>query len=271
MTTINTRARPGRPLPDALTMTRRKLLHARRSPFDTFLSVGIPIMFVLLFGYVFGTAMAPNGQAEHFRAFLVPGMLVMAMTQAMAITATNVAADAQTAVMGRFRSLPMASSAPFTGHVLTDLVRAVPELLLVMAAGLVVGWRWEDGVTGAVTALGVLLLFRLAATCVGIYVGLLTRDPDTASMVMMPLVFPVMVLSTTFVDPATMPGWLGTVAEWNPVSAPVNAARELFGNPGVSAGAWPTENALLAAVVFPVLIATMCGALAIRQFRMLRD
>lgn len=264
--------RPGRPLSDGLVLTRRNLVHAVREPAESIIGLVMPMVIALLFGYVFGEAMAPDGDAEAFRAFVMPGIFVMVMINSVAATASGVADDTRTAVMGRFRSMPMASSALLTGRAAADMLKALAELAILLGCGLLIGWRWEEGPVSGALALALLLLFRFAMVWVGIYLGLLTRDPQLAGVIVYPLAFPLSVLSTTFIDPALMPGPLGAVAEWSPISAAVDASRELFGNPGLSGGdSWGAENPVPAAVLWSAAILLLAVPASVRRFRSLRD
>ncbi|GAB3499231.1 ABC transporter permease [Nocardiopsis coralliicola] len=260
----------GRPLADAAVLLRRNLLHAVRNPFESLISALIPLMMMLLFGFVFGDALAPGGDVDAYRSFLMPGLIAMVMLNGVGGTAAGVAVDAGRDVMGRFRSLPMAPSALLTGRAAADTLKAAVEIVPVVGAGLLMGWSIDAGPGGMLGAVALVLLLRMAFIWAGILLGLAVRNPDTASMIVYPLTFPLTVLSTAFLDPALMPGWVGTVAEWNPLSATIDATRELLGA-GSAAGAWPRENALLLAVAWPAAITAVCAALSVRRFRSLRD
>ncbi|MUL43427.1 ABC transporter permease [Streptomonospora sp. PA3] len=250
-------------------MTRRNLLHAVRSPAEPLLTLFIPLMMVLVFGFVFGEGMAHpgTGGADGFRAFLMPGIFVMAMLYSVSATATGVSMDSSRAVIGRFRSMPMAASALLTGRAAADMLRALLETAVLVGCGLLIGWRWEGTAVEAVQAIGLLLLFRFAMTWVGIYLGLVTSDPDVVGLIVYPLAFPLGVVSTTFTPPELMPGVLGAVAEWNPVSSVVNAMRELFGNPGVGGDSWVAAHPVLMAVLWPLAILAVCVPPALARFR----
>ena len=134
-------------------------------------------------------------------------------------------------------------------------------------AGFAMGWR-PDGVLPALSAFGLLLLLRLGFLWIGIWLGLLVRDPASVTAVQI-LVWPFAFLSNAFVATSTMPGWLATVAEWNPLAATVTAVRELFGNPIGTGGGWATEHALALAVVWPVLLTAVFSTLAVRRWQAL--
>lgn len=253
---------------DSWTMTRRNLAHIGRAPEEIIIYFSLPIMFVLVFGYVFGSGMSVPG-GGNYREFLLPGVFVMTMLYGLGATATSLALDAGQGVVDRFRSMPMARSSLLTGRSVADLFRACLELATLVCCGLLVGWQWRNGIADALLAVGLILLLRFAITWVGIFFGLLVRNPDTVALVVFPAAFPLTAISNTFVAPELMPGWLGTVSEWNPLSATVAATRELFGNPGLGGDSWPAEHALLLAVGWPVLLIAVFAPLAIRRFRSL--
>ncbi|GAB3448452.1 ABC transporter permease [Streptomonospora sediminis] len=265
------RGRLSRAAADGWVLTGRNLVHSARSPAEPLLALCIPLMMVLVFGFVFGETMAAGttGGAADFRAFLMPGIFVMAMLYSIAATATGVALDADKAVMGRFRSMPMATSALLSGRAAADMLRALLEMAVLLGCGWLVGWSWQGTAAEAAQAVGLLLLFRFAMTWVGIYLGLAAPNPNVVGLIVYPLAFPLGVVSTTFAPPGHMPAWLAPVAEWNPVSSVVGAARVLFGNPGTGGGSWVAEHPVLMAVLWPSAILAVCVPLALARYRRL--
>ncbi|MCS0635940.1 ABC transporter permease [Streptomyces sp. LP05-1] len=257
-------------LADSWTVVRRVLTHYRRKPVLIAWQLGFPIVSVLLYGYVLGGAMRPpgGGEAADYRNYLLPGMFVMTMSFGFMHTATAVVHDQSKGVIDRFRSMPMAPSAVVTGRGLTDLIVACAELSILLATALAMGWRAESGVAGAAGAFGVLLLLRFALTWVGVWLGLLVPNPEAAGGLFV-VAFPLTMVSSVFAAPSTMPGWLGTVAAWNPLSATAGAARSLFGNEIGSDGSWVQEHAPLMAVVWPLAITAVFLPLAIRRYQRL--
>ncbi|MCW3814049.1 ABC transporter permease [Micromonospora sp. DR5-3] len=249
-------------------MAGRNMRHVVRSPEEIVLYFTLPIMFVLVFGYVFGSGMAVPGNGN-YREFLLPGVFVMTMLYGLGATASAVAVDASRGVVDRFRSMPMARSALLTGRAGADLARAVLELATLVVCGLLVGWRWRNGLGDALTAMSLVLLLRLALTWVGILFGLLVPNPDTVAVIVFPLAFPLTALSNVFVAPDLLPRWLGAVAAWNPLSATVAAARELFGNPGIGGESWAAQHPLVLAVGWPVLLIVLVAPLAVRRYQRL--
>jgi ABC-2 type transport system permease protein len=274
MTTMDTRissavsgSRIGWAVSDSLTVMKRNLLHLRYKPEEIIGGLAFPIVSVLLFGYVFGSAMAVPGDGN-YREFLMPGLFVMAMAFGIGNTTVGVESDARRGILDRFRSMPMSRTAFVGGRSLADMVSASADLVMLIACGLIVGWRWNNGVVEALQAVGLLLLLRFSLIWVGIYLGLLVRSPESA-MQIFSLVLPITMIANTFVAPEMMPGWLGTLAEWNPLSSTVLATRELFGNPGAGGESWIAQNAQLMAVVWPLVLFTIFAPLAVRRYRSL--
>ena len=251
---------------DALTVAGRDVAHWRRQPGAVLVGALFPVLLLLMFVYLLGGGMVVPGGGD-YRDFLVPGMLALAMVFGVEATMTAVVTDTGRGITDRFRSLPMAPSAVVAGRCLADMASSVLGLAVLAVAGLLVGWR-PDGFAPALAALGLLLLLRLAFLWIGIYLGLLARDPALVMAVQI-LVWPFAFLSNAFVATSTMPGWLATVAEWNPLAATVTAVRELFGNPVGAGGGWATENAVLLAVGWPVVLTVVFAVLSVRKFQAL--
>ncbi|MEI7033521.1 ABC transporter permease [Streptomyces pratensis] len=254
-------------LADCWNVTRRSLTHYGRRPSAIVWQLGFPILSVLLYGYVFGSAMKVPGGGD-YREFLMPGMFVTTMTMGFMNTATAVVTDAGKGVIDRFRSMPMAPSAVVSGRGAADLVVAAAELAILALTALAIGWRADGGAVAAAGAFGLLLLLRLSLIWVGVWLGLLVPDAQAAGG-LYAVAFPVTMVSSALVAPSLMPGWLGTVAAWNPVSSTATAARELFGNPVAGGGAWVEEHALLMALVWPTVITLVFLPLAVRRYQRL--
>jgi ABC-2 type transport system permease protein len=164
--------------------------------------------------------------------------------------------------------MPMARSAVVAGRGIADMLNSALGLSLLLACGLLVGWRWHGSVAETLAAIGLLLLLRFALIWVGVYLGLVVRNPEAVAAVQV-LVWPLGFLSNAIAPTATMPGWLGVAAEWNPVSATITATRELFGNPGLGGVSWADQHALLLAVVWPLVILAVFFPLAVRRWQRL--
>jgi ABC-2 type transport system permease protein len=252
---------------DAWTVTRRDLIHWVRQPFGIIVTLLFPVMLVLMFGYLFGGAISVPG-GGNYREFLMPGMFAMTMAFGLEGTMMAVSTDAARGVTDRFRSMPIAPSAVVAGRSTADMLNSALGLSVMIACGLLVGWRWHGGIGEALFAVGLLLLLRFALLWVGIFLGLVVKSPESVVAVQI-LVWPVLFLSNTFVSPETMPGWLGAISEWNPLSATVAAARELFGNPGWGGESWISQHSLLMAVVWPMAILAIFFPLSVRRYRRL--
>ena len=227
-------------LTDSWTITQRDLSHWARQPTQVIVTLLFPVMLVLMFGYLFGGQMQVPGGGD-YREFLLPGMFAMTMVFGLEATMIAVTTDAAKGVTDRFRSLPIASSAVVAGRSAADMLNS---------------------------AVGLLLLLRFAVLWVGIYLGLLVQNPEAVIAVQI-LVWPFGFLSNAFAAPATMPGWLGAIAEWNPLSATVAATRELFGNPGWGGDSWIAQHSVLMAVGWPLLLVAIFFPLSVRRYRRL--
>ncbi|MEO3929802.1 ABC transporter permease [Micromonosporaceae bacterium B7E4] len=252
---------------DGWVMTGRNMAHVIRSPEEIVIYFSLPIMFVLVFGYVFGSGMASG--AGNYREYLLPGVFVMTMLYGLGATASGIAMDVSRGVVDRFRSIPMARTALVTGRTGADLLRALLEMTILVVCGLLVGWQWRNGLLDALAAVGLILLLRLALTWVGIFLGLMVPNPDTVGVIVFPLAFPLTALSNVFVAPDLMPDWLGAISSWNPLSATVAASRELFGNPGTGGDSWAAQHPTILAVGFPLLLIAIFAPLAVRRYQRL--
>ncbi|WP_433013621.1 ABC transporter permease [Kribbella sp. CA-294648] len=254
-------------LADAWTITRRTLLHWRMQPGPIIFGWLFPVLMMLMFGGLLGGAIEmPAG--DSYYELLVPGIFALSMLFGLEATMTAVTTDVSKGVTDRFRSLPMSSAAVVLGRCIADLLDSVVSLIVLSGAGLALGWRWHGGVLEALAAFGLLLWFRFAVLWIGIYIGLTVQNAQSIMAVQV-LVWPVGFLSSAFVATSTMPDWLGTVAQWNPLSATATAARSLFGNPDPSAASWIGDHALEAAIIGPLLLTAIFLPLSAARFRRL--
>jgi ABC-type multidrug transport system permease subunit len=251
-------------LADGWTITLRDLNHWARQPWLLLVGLLFPVLIVLMFGYVFGGAMTVPGGGS-YREFLMPGIFALTMVFGLEATFTAVTTDAAKGVTDRFRSMPMAQSAIVLGRNAADMLNSVAGLAVLVLCGLLVGWQWHNGIGQAMAAFALLLLLRFGMLWLGIYLALVMRSPE-AVMALQILVWPLGFFSSAFAAPDSMPGWLGTVVEWNPMSATANAARELFGNPGWGGESWMAQHSVLMAVVWPLVLVAIFMPLAIRAY-----
>ncbi|MES9543830.1 ABC transporter permease [Actinomadura sp. NPDC000600] len=254
-------------LADGLTLIGRELGRIRQEPGELIAALIFPAIMVVLFGYVFGSAISVPGGGD-YRAYLMPGLFAMVtFTSTMAVT-MRVATDASRGVMDRFRSMPMARSAVPFGQTGAEILNGVLGMVIMAVAGLLVGWRAHNGIWQTAEAFLLLALMRYALSWVGCYLGLVVKNEQTADQ-LIPLVFPVTMLSNSFVPTAGMPAVLRVIAEWNPVSALTAACRGLFGNPGAPAGdlAWPLAHPVAATLGWSLLLLAVFAPLAVRTYR----
>jgi ABC-2 type transport system permease protein len=252
---------------DAWLIAGRDMAQWVREPQMILWGLLMPIMFVVLFAYVLGSAMVVPGGGS-YQSFVMPGMFVQTMAFGIGETLAAVQADTARGVTDRFRSMPMAPSAVVVGRCIAGVVYSAVSLAIMVVAGLAVGWRWEGTIPAALAALGLLLLLRVAFLWIGILLGLKAKSAETANSIF-GLLYPVTMLSNAFVATALLPAWLGAIAEWNPLSASVTATRELFGNPTGAPSSWVAEHALVMAIVWPVIITALTLPLALRAYRKL--
>ncbi|MDH6139853.1 MULTISPECIES: ABC transporter permease [Kitasatospora] len=252
-----------RPTVDAATSARRILLHYRHSPGLVAASLAVPVVMVVVFGYVFGSAMTVPG--GNYREFLMPGLLAMTAVNGLMPTMVGTARDLDRGAADRIRSMPVSRGGVLLGTALADLMVSVVVMALLAAVGLATGWRAHRGIDHALAGFGLLLLFRFVMTWLGTCLGLLAGREEVAGQLSI-LTFPVAMVTNTFVPTAGMPGWLRVVAEWNPVSSLVAACREQFGNPGGAATGWPLHHPLVACLGWTVLLLVVCTPLAVRAY-----
>jgi ABC-2 type transport system permease protein len=238
-------------LTDSWTMTRRELAHWARQPVRVVVGLVFPVMLLLMFGYLIGGGRGVEGE---YVDYLVPGMLALTMAFGLEGTMIAVTQDLDKGVIDRFRSLPMANGAVLVGRSVADMLQSTVGLGVLVGVGFALGWR-PDGGAGAFTgALGLLLLFRFAMLWIGIHLALVAGKPEMVQAVQI-LVWPVGFLSNALATPSSMPDWLGTVVQWNPMSRTATAVRDLFGGYGTdqvwAAVAWPLA---LLAVFFPLAV-----------------
>jgi ABC-2 type transport system permease protein len=255
-------------LADGAVMTKRNLLKIGRLPDLLVFSTIQPIMFVLLFAYIFGSAIELPGMS--YREFLLPGIFVQTVIFGATITGAGLADDIKKGIIERFRSLPISSSAVLIGRTTSDLLNNLLVVLIMSATGLLVGWRIRSSFLEALGGFALLLGFAYAFSWVMATVGLSVKSVEVVQNASFIVIFPLTFIANTFVPMDNFPAPLKVFASWNPVSALTLAVRELFGNTNPlfpAPDSWPLQNAKLVSVVWIVLILAIFIPLAIRAYK----
>lgn len=254
---------------DISVITRRQLMLLTRVPEVLIFSTIQPVMFVLLFRYVFGGSI-DTGQPGGYVQLLMPGIFVQTVAFTLAGTASGLAEDMKKGLIDRFRSLPISQSALVIGRTLGDSLLNIVVLTVMGIAGYVVGWRPTTGVAHVALGFLFLLLFGYSLSWVGALVGLSASDARVVQNVSFIVTFPLTFLSNAFAPTTGMPRALQYFAEWNPVSTMVAACRQLFGLKnqfGATAGSYPSEHPLTTSLVYIVLIMVIFMPMALRKYR----
>lgn len=266
------RRRPiwGWAISDGLVVARRNLIQTVRVPELLFFSLVQPVIFVLLFAYVFGGAIPIPGDAgaDAYRNYLMPGIFGQTVAFAAASSTVGLAEDMHRGLIDRFRALPMAPSSVLIGRTLADATRQILVLFVLSITGYLVGWRISGGLPPAVGAYLLLLLFAYTVAWVGAWVGLNMPNPETASTAGLIWLFPLTFLSNAFVPISSMPTWLQAFAAYNPVSTVVLATRELFGNPtGPQPDYWSLNHATAYSLISCAVVIAIFATLAVRKYK----
>jgi len=254
---------------DSIVITKRQLLQLARVPEVLIFSTIQPVMFVLLFRYVFGGSIE-TGQPGGYVQLLMPGIFVQTVAFTLAATASGLAEDMKKGLIDRFRSLPIARSALILGRTLGDSLLNIVVLAVMGIAGFVVGWRPSSGVFSIALGFLFLLFFGYALSWVGIYIGLSARDARVVQNISFLVTFPLTFLSNAFAPTTGMPRPLQYVAEWNPVSTMVAACRQLFGLEnefGATAGSFPSENPLTMSLIYMAIIMIVFVPMSVKKYQ----
>jgi ABC-2 type transport system permease protein len=253
---------------DALIITKRQILQLTRVPEVLIFSTIQPVMFVLLFRYVFGGSIATD-QPGGYVQLLMPGIFVQTVAFTLAGTAVGLSSDMQKGLIDRFRSLPIARSAVVFGRTLGDAALNVLVLLVMGIAGYLVGWRPSSGIFMITLGFLFLFVFGYAMSWIGVLIGLSVKEERVAQNVTFIAVFPLTFLSNAFAPTTGMPKYLQYFAEWNPVSTMVAGCRQLFGLKnefGATAGSFPSEHPLEMSLIYMVLLMVVFIPLSIRKY-----
>ncbi|MEV0087517.1 ABC transporter permease [Saccharopolyspora sp. NPDC050642] len=252
---------------DSSVVAWRNLVNIKRNPDWLLSSTAQPIMFVLLFAYVFGGSLG----GEAYREFLIGGIFVQTVAFNSAFTVIGLANDLNKGIVDRFRSLPMSRIAVLLGRTSSDLVISVLTVVIMSVCGLLVGWRIRGSLFEALLAFFILLLFSFAMSWVGAFIGLISRSVEVAQSAGLLWLFPVTFVSSAFVPAEAMPAPLRAFAEWNPITVTADALRQLYGNPlrvtGPPPDSWPAQHAVLYSIGSALVILAIFMPLAVARYR----
>ncbi|GAC67080.1 ABC transporter permease [Gordonia soli] len=248
-------------------MVKRNMIHTKRMP-EMLSDVTIqPIMFVLLFAYVFGAAISVPGGAS-YKEFLLPGIMGQTIAFTAFIVSTGITADLEKGVIDRFRSLPIRRSAVIVGRSIASLLHSSIGIVVMAITGLLIGWRIRNGFAEAVLAFALILLFGFAMIWFGILVGSWLRSVEAVNGFMFSTLFPITFLSNAFVPTQGMPTWLRTIADWNPISSLVQALRVLWGNgpDAAETAALPLRHPELSTIIWSIVLTLVFAPFALRAY-----
>ena len=260
--------RPTGLLRQSLAITRRNLIHIKRMP-EMLMDVTIqPVMFVLLFAYVFGGSIAVQGSPAGYREWLMGGIMGQTIAFASFIVAVGLTADIDKGIVDRMRSLPINPSAVLVGRSISSLLHSSIGILVMSVTGLFVGWRIRGSLAEAVLAYALLLLWGFAMIWIGILVGSAMRSVEAVNGLMFTTMFPITFLANTFAPTDKMPHGLRVVAEWNPISSLVQAVRQLWGNdiPVPADAQLPLHHPIITTLIWTIGLTLVVAPLAIRAF-----
>jgi ABC-2 type transport system permease protein len=254
-------------LADGGIVAKRNLIKIKRVPDILVFTLMSPIMFVLLFAYVFGGSINLPGDLN-YREFLLAGIFVQTVIFGSTFSGAGMADDMQKGIIDRFRSLPMSPAAVLIGRTASDIVNNILSLGVMSATGLLIGWRIRTSVPEAVLGFLLILAFAYAISWVMAYVGLVVPTPEVVNNASFMFIFPVTFVANTFVPSENLPGVLRTFAEWNPVSTVAQAARELFGNgPAATGGPWSLEHPVVYTLIWVGIILAVFVPLSVRRYQ----
>lgn len=254
---------------DSWVIARRGLKHMRRQPEQLADATIQPIMFVLLFAYVFGGAIAVPGSGS-YKEFLMAGIFAQTVVFGAFGVALALANDRQQNATDRFHSLPIQRASVLAGHAIASLIKAMLPIVLMSITGLIIGWRIHSGVADALLGFVLMVGFSFAMIWVGVLLGSVVGSPEGVQGVAFTVLFPITFIASTFVPTDTLPSVLKTIAEWNPTSTLANALRHQFGNPGgvvPSDGSWPVTHPVAYTLIWAVGIVAVCAPLAVRAYQ----
>jgi len=253
---------------DIWAMTWRNLVHISREPMQLSDVTIQPVMFTVLFVYLFGGALSLPGGGSYVN-YLLAGILALNLVTSTMGTGVGLSTDLSEGMMDRFRALPMWRSAVLVGRTTADLLTSCVCALIVGVTGMLVGWRASASITSIASGFLLAMFFSYSLTWVAACVGLKSKGPESAASFGFIVLFPLAFVSNAMVPTQHMPGWLQAIADWNPVSAVCAATRVLWGNPNPAGriDAWPMQHPIAAALLWSVLILTVAAPTAAHFFR----
>lgn len=253
---------------DAAVVAKRNVIKIKRVPEVLVFVLLSPIMFVLLFAYVFGGSInIPGGS---YREFLIAGIFAQTVVFGATFTGVGIAEDIQKGIIDRFRSLPMSQAAVLVGRTASDVVYNVLSLLIMGSTGLVVGWRMRGSFWEGLAGFALLLTFSYAFSWIMALVGLVVPSVEVVNNASFMVIFPLTFIANTFVPVENLPTVLRVFAEWNPISALTQAVRDLFGNIPLGAPeptVWPLQHPVIYTLIWAVIIITVFAPLATLRYR----
>lgn len=255
---------------DTAVVAKRNIIKIKRVPEVLVFVLISPIMFVLLFAFIFGGAIDVPG--SNYKEFLIAGIFAQTVMFGATFTGVGIAEDMQKGIISRFRSLPMHPSAVLAGRTGSDVIYNILSLVIMSLTGLLVGWSIHSSVPQAVLGYVLLLLFAYAFSWVMAYIALIVPSVEVINNASFMVIFPLTFIANTFVPLETLPGPLQVFAEWNPISAITQASRELFGNlpPGAQApDVWSLQNPVVYSLIWIVVIIVVFAPLAVLRYKKL--
>lgn len=261
-------------LHDTWVIARRGVVHMKRQPEQLSDATIQPIMFVVMFAYVFGGAIAvPGGGSsspQRYREFLMGGIIAQTLVFSAFGVAMSIANDRKNQAVDRFRSLPIAKGAVLGGHAVSNLIKALLPISLMSLTGLIVGWRIRGGLADTLSAYALMFAFAFAMIWVGVLIGSIVATPEGVTGIAFAALFPITFIASTFVPVIKMPEPLRTVAQWNPTTTLSDSLRALFGNPNtpIQPGApWSIAHPIAYTWIWVFGICAICAPLAVRAYQ----
>lgn len=255
-------------LMDGAVVAKRNLIKIKRVPDLLVFSTLSPIMFILLFAYVFGSQI--NVPGVSYKEFLIPGIFAQTVIFTSTVTGAGLADDIQKGIIDRFRSLPMSRSAVLVGRTGSDVMNNILVVFVMSVTGLIIGWRIRSSVGEAIGGFVLLLLFAYAISWVMAWVGLMVPSPEVVNNASFMIIFPLTFIANTFVPTNKFPAVLKWIANWNPVSSVTQAARQLFGNTNPHAPApdyWSLQHPVWYTLIWIAVLLVIFVPVSVRQYR----